>query len=1141
MAASIIVRIGGNIDDLKKALAEGKVQVVNTTSSINKLADALQGSKAKAEADKWAKAIEQIDGVTKLTAKDQERANQVMERAIEYYRAAGKEAPAAYQQIAAATRKAHEATTSLGDAVRAAGGAFGGFGSQAASAFSAFAAGAAGGGVVAGIGLVAEGLRALAGYGKSAIETGFQMNASLEKTTLQFSTLMGNADVARAHVADLFQIAATTPFETGPIIEASLKLQTFGGAALNTRQNILMLGDASAATAAPINELGFWVGRLYASLQGGQPFGESAMRLQELAILTPDVRQRMEELQKAGAGADQIFGIFTDSLGRFKGAMDLQAATWEGVTSTLSDSMKMLAADAFRPLFENVRDAVKAFNDFYGALSESGVLQTAANDIRTITGSLESLLGIRTDVGDNGVIGQYLLGKVSETLAALSLAKSMLQWATGYVPRTSTDIDLTPPGLIPGNALPPPGSSPGDKKAAEEIARLHAQLFGLDEIQKARQYAAALGDVANVSKLTADQVEGLHKAMAAAEAVFEASGRKVPAAIRAIYEATVPTIHSTETLAVRAAALAAQVPDMTEAAVEWTNAAIDVNQKGMAPLMTAIPKYSKLLEQADRPQREFVDTLGMIGGALETLADASGSTFAKMSAQFARFSLDAIKVQMAAKATAAAIDVSFAAATMGISLMASFVADAISEEIAWNESLEEQEAAANQATVALALYQQELLKTSDALKKVNLGAAAIPRPVPNPTAPLPSDLAQLQRITGVDLEALYKAAYGTSYTRGAGGRGVGAGSAQLSALQKGVEQAQTILAQMKELVGQYKVEISDLTPKRAAEEIANMAADLESNRKLLEQYGVTEESVLKKMAPAYDDLLQAALTTGSKLPASLQPVIEKLLEMGLVSDATKAKILGLAEPVDWQAMDQAAQKWGISADQMGRAYTEARTRDEMKSLFGDYELLVKGGVDSNVALSPTMSAALAASVKNAEKYGFALSADLQPLVQKLVDWGQLSASEVADLNFVDDVADPMDQLSTKIGDLFAPMDDLTKATIDLANAFRGGPVAEQPGSRAGGEVPAMAAGGIITRPTFALVGERGPEAVIPLDRLGAIPPSVLGAPGDGVALTANFFGVMNERWIRDVVMPGMLAVLRKGGGTLTDWRATLRE
>jgi hypothetical protein len=34
------------------------------------------------------------------------------------------------------------------------------------------------------------------------------------------------------------------------------------------------------------------------------------------------------------------------------------------------------------------------------------------------------------------------------------------------------------------------------------------------------------------------------------------------------------------------------------------------------------------------------------------------------------------------------------------------------------------------------------------------------------------------------------------------------------------------------------------------------------------------------------------------------------------------------------------------------------------------------------------------------------------------------------------------------------------------------------------DIPMLAAGGIVTGPTLAMIGERGPEAVIPLDRMG---------------------------------------------------------
>ena len=57
----------------------------------------------------------------------------------------------------------------------------------------------------------------------------------------------------------------------------------------------------------------------------------------------------------------------------------------------------------------------------------------------------------------------------------------------------------------------------------------------------------------------------------------------------------------------------------------------------------------------------------------------------------------------------------------------------------------------------------------------------------------------------------------------------------------------------------------------------------------------------------------------------------------------------------------------------------------------------------------------------------------------------------------------------------------------------------------GAIVPGMAKGGIVTKPTLAVVGEAGPEAVIPLNRAGAVGGSVINinvntGVGDPVAI-----------------------------------------
>lgn len=249
----------------------------------------------------------------------------------------GKEADDTREALGRLSKQTHEVgagATAAGGALRTMVGVFGGLVSAQA---------------------VMSGVRAAFSAVKTAV---FEMNASLETSTLQFQTLMGDADLAREHVRGLFDFAKRTPFETGPIIEASRMMRTFGGAALDTKANLQLLGDASAGTGAPINELGFWVGRLYSNLQAGKPFGEAAMRLQELAVLSPKARGEMEALQQAGKSAQEIFAVLGTDVERFSGAMELQASTWKALISTLTEAVNLQLADSFKGFFDTARDTV---------------------------------------------------------------------------------------------------------------------------------------------------------------------------------------------------------------------------------------------------------------------------------------------------------------------------------------------------------------------------------------------------------------------------------------------------------------------------------------------------------------------------------------------------------------------------------------------------------------------------------------------------------------------------------------------------------------------------------------------------------------------------------------------------------------
>ncbi|MEO8678143.1 MAG: hypothetical protein ABI665_03800 [Vicinamibacterales bacterium] len=359
------------------------------------------------------------------------------------------------------------------------------------------------------------------------------MNASLETTTLKFTTLMKDSDQAASHVKDLFEIAKKTPFETGPIIEASLKLQTFGGAALNTKANIILLGDAAAATGAPINELGFWVGRMYSSIQGGKPFGEAAMRLQELAVMTPQARDKMEAMQKSGASASEVFKVFKDSLGQFTGAMTTQAGTWEGVMSTFTDTVNMMMADVLKPYFEVIRDLGQQVN---GALdSMSGSL----GDVAKSTASTKQAFADLITSGLNGSIKTIAFLMV-EFNAAKVVAGDLRQVIDGLRSGFMQLQRAAALGLLPGQV-----DFKRWKELDDQIKQLEVTMrergkslqqdkqnekdwvaWGDKAIASVKEMTAHLGESSKVTavhgKVTALSADELEKAAKAAKAKAEA-------------------------------------------------------------------------------------------------------------------------------------------------------------------------------------------------------------------------------------------------------------------------------------------------------------------------------------------------------------------------------------------------------------------------------------------------------------------------------------------------------------------------------------------------------------------------------------------------------------------------------------------
>lgn len=159
-----------------------------------------------------------------------------------------------------------------------------------------------------------------------------------ETLTTQFETLLGSLDAAKERMAMLAEFAEKTPYSMEGVVKAARTLTVMSKDSLGTQWALRLVGDAAAATGGSIEELSMWVGRAYAMIQAGKPFGEAAMRLTELGALTPEVRQKMEDLQASGASNVEVWNALTAHLETFGGAMEKLSQTGDGLTSTLEDN-----------------------------------------------------------------------------------------------------------------------------------------------------------------------------------------------------------------------------------------------------------------------------------------------------------------------------------------------------------------------------------------------------------------------------------------------------------------------------------------------------------------------------------------------------------------------------------------------------------------------------------------------------------------------------------------------------------------------------------------------------------------------------------------------------------------------------------
>jgi len=216
--------------------------------------------------------------------------------------------------------------------------------------------------------MISTGIAGL-GIGK-AISAAFD----IESMETQFKILLGSAERATARIKELQDFSASTPFQLDGIVQASRMLHVFSNGVLGGTESLRLVGDAAAAVGQNIEEVGFWVGRAYSAIQAGQPFGEAAMRLMEMGLLSGSARQELDALTKSGASNEAIWAFLQRELEGFSGGMEELSKTGKGVLSTLKDNAQLALAEFGEAFTEAAKGGMTTLINKIGELRANGTI-----------------------------------------------------------------------------------------------------------------------------------------------------------------------------------------------------------------------------------------------------------------------------------------------------------------------------------------------------------------------------------------------------------------------------------------------------------------------------------------------------------------------------------------------------------------------------------------------------------------------------------------------------------------------------------------------------------------------------------------------------------------------------------------------
>lgn len=237
-------------------------------------------------------------------------------------------------------------------------------------------------------------------FTKSVIKMGIDYNASIEQSTVAWTTLLGSQEKAKGMIEDISKYAATTPFSKMGVDAMAKQLHNAGFKGEELFKQLTKFGDMGGAFGVQEDSLKEMV-RQYAQVQMATvAYTEDLNILQDrgipiykglsevLNVSVADVKKMASE----GKISADIYNKAIDSIAKnTKGSMEAQSKTFNGMISTLKDNLGVLAGKLAEPIFNKLLEQLPKVMDFLDKLISNigegqGFLEGFANAVEDTFG-----------------------------------------------------------------------------------------------------------------------------------------------------------------------------------------------------------------------------------------------------------------------------------------------------------------------------------------------------------------------------------------------------------------------------------------------------------------------------------------------------------------------------------------------------------------------------------------------------------------------------------------------------------------------------------------------------------------------------------------------------------------------------------